>query len=394
MKLTYTPLVKEEIFKILQECRDKTLELFQKIDEPSFCQQSHPDFSPAGWHLGHIGFTEAYWILEHTQGKAAIFPQYIKLFAADGLPKAERQNLPSLREIKGYLEVVRDEVFAYLKIAPLDQQETLWRWLIQHESQHSEIIAFVLELQKSQNRGNWAESKNSSEAFEAQMREIPEGSFLMGSNDVNSQDNEKPAHQVYLDKYWIDQYPVTCIEYRQFMEAGGYETSKWWSEKGWQWLKTQNIRQPLYWSDHNSWDHHPVCGVSCHEAEAYANFVGKRLPTEAEWEKAAMGAKPANYNLLVGETSPVNSDPHTSSIYGCYHMLGNVWEWTSSNFNGYSGFVSYPYKGYSMKYFDNQHRVLKGGSWATRPWALRATFRNWYHPEVRQILGGFRCVSS
>lgn len=166
-------------------------------------------------------------------------------------------------------------------------------------------------------------------------------------------------------------------------------------------MQNNPVAQPLYWKDAAEWDDCPVCGVSYYEAEAYANFVGKRLPTEAEWEKAARGDNAdlsaitflkCNHNSLVGHTTPVNAYPNSQSPYGCYDMLGNVWEWTASWFTGYSGFTSYPYFGYSQAYFDDQHRVLRGGSWATPSWTLRASFRNWYHPWVRQILVGFRCA--
>ncbi|NEO26333.1 MAG: SUMF1/EgtB/PvdO family nonheme iron enzyme, partial [Kamptonema sp. SIO4C4] len=179
---------------------------------------------------------------------------------------------------------------------------------------------------------------------------------------------------------------------------------------GWHWLQENPVSQPLYWCDAPEWEEHPVCGVSWYEAEAYANFVGKRLPTEAEWEKAACwhpeqgnnwlypwgNAAPTtqccNHNTMVGHTTPVNAYPGGQSPSGCWDMLGNVWEWTNSWFAGYSGFQYFPYKGYSQVYFDGQHRVLRGGSWATRPWAIRSSFRNWYHPWVRQLFVGFRCA--
>ena len=396
MKFISTPSLRETILEALQQCRQKTLSLFKEIDFNIFCQQAHPDFSPVGWHLGHISFTEAYWILEYCAGSPSIFPQYHQLFAADGLAKEERQNLPSLEVIQDYLDTVRKKVLHYLETSSIEKEERLWRWLIQHESQHSETISFVMQLHRWQNVIKPHPQYLSSNSLSPDMVKVSAGEFVMGSNDIFAQDNERPAHKIYLDTYWIDRYPVTCKQYREFVAAGGYQKQQYWSALGWQWLLQNNsISQPLYWLDSVDWDNYPVYGVSYYEAEAYANFVGKRLPTEAEWEKAATGVNSCcNHDIIIGKTTPVNAYPESKSSYNCHDMLGNVWEWTSSWFAPYPNFVNYPYSGYSQAYFDNQHRVLRGGSWATRPWALRASFRNWYHPWVRQILAGFRCAVS
>ena len=418
MKLTSINSCREAIRDAMHQCRTGTLALFEGIDETTFCKQAHPEFSPAGWHLGHIAFTEALWILERCAGLAPLFPHYRKLLAADGLPKCDRQMLPPLIAVYDYLDTVRTQVFTYLETAPLDQQEPLWRFLIQHESQHTEIVAFILQLQRwnlcERPQEIWlrshAENLPSSLQPPAEMLEIPAGEFEIGNDSVDALDNERQRHCMYLDTYWIDRYPVTCGQYRLFMEAGGYQNSEWWSAAGWQWLEENPVQQPLYWSKDPSWDNHPVCGISWYEADAYARYVGKRLPTEAEWEKAASWDAAAgrrytypwgevlthtprcNHDSTAGQTTPVNTYPAGQSAYGCYDMLGNVWEWTSSWFEAYEGFVSYPYQGYSEVYFDGHHRVLKGGSWATRPWVIRSSFRNWYYPEVRQILAGFRCA--
>ncbi|MBE9179241.1 ergothioneine biosynthesis protein EgtB [Oculatella sp. LEGE 06141] len=412
---------RQQLKRWLQSCRQATLDQFEEVDYETLCHQAHPDFSPIGWHLGHIAFTESMWILERYAGQSPLFPQYRRLLAADGLPKTERGNLPTLPELFHYLDTVREHVLIYLETAPLEQQERLWRWLMQHESQHSETISLVLQLQRSrQGNGQWS-SRNppssqagattpSSEWLSSDMIQIPAGYFEQGNHSLDALDNERMVHPVYLETYWIDRYPVTCADYRVFMESGGYQESRWWSEAGWDWLQHHPIAKPLYWSDHPEWNNHPVCGVSWFEAEAYANFVGKRLPTEAEWEKAA-GWNPeleqrqtytwgnalptsrhANHDHWVGHTTPVDAYPAGRSAYGCEDMLGNVWEWTTDWFDGYPGFQAYPYRGYSQVYFDGKHRVLRGGSWATRPWALRCAFRNWYHPGVRQVLAGFRCA--
>jgi ergothioneine biosynthesis protein EgtB len=408
--------LKEAIFLAFNECRPQTLALFENMDEGIFRCQPHPDFSPVGWHLGHIAYTESLWLLERSAGSPCMFPQYCKLFAADGLPKSKRVQLPNLEEILYYLETVRKKVLEYLEVADIEQQESLWRFLIQHESQHYEIISYVLELVKIQQLSVISDQlvvlgQVDVSVINHQMIQIPAGEFEQGSNSINALDNERPAHKVYLDTYLIDRYPVTCGQYHLFMESGGYENSCWWSQSGWEWLQNEQVTQPLYWCNDRIYNDHPVCGVSWYEADAYSRFVGKRLPTEAEWEKAASwdakvnqrriypwkNAAPiqhCNCDRLIGKTTAVNAYPSGQSAYGLYDTLGNVWEWTACWFDGYSGFQSYPYIGYSQVYFDQKHRVLKGGSWATRPWVLRPSFRNWYYPSVRQIFAGFRCAAT
>ena len=401
MKSASIPYLKNSVLAEIQRVRQNTLDLLFKTDESLFFTQTHPDFSPIGWHFGHIAFTEAYWILEHLANYPPSFQQYHRLFAADGLPKKEREKLPTMLAIAEYLNVIRVRTLKYLEVAPLEQQERLWRWLIQHESQHCETIAFLAHLDcRVDNRDTASEPNHlrmppSSKTYICnEMVRVQAGEFVMGSDAIHAQDNERPIRSIYLDTYWIDRFPVTCKQYRQFMVAGGYQHREYWSQAGWQWLQNNSVSQPLYWVDSTKWDNHPVYGVSYYEAEAYAKFVDKRLPTEAEWEKSALGASlECNHSRLVGHTTPVGSYLDTSK-YGCQDMLGNVWEWTASWFDGYPDFSYYPYTGYSEVYFDGEHRVLKGGSWATGSSGLRTSFRNWYHPHVRQILAGFRCARS
>jgi len=402
LKTGIDSIQKQSLKTSLNQCREGTLRLFDRINHDTFCQQAHADFSPVGWHLGHIAYTESYWILGKCAGLPSIRSEYDRLFAADSLPKAERANLPPLADVVDYLNLIRDRVFDYLDTAPLDRQAKLWHWLIQHESQHCETITFVLAIVKLNNQSRtepeiWGKTHPIVHA----PIQIPSGYFEQGCDSIDALDNESPKHQVYLDTYEIDRYPVTRGQFRKFIEAGGYIDRRLWSEHGWQWLNAgESIQQPLYWDAWNVGDDHPVCGVSWDEAEAYARFVGMRLPTEAEWEKAAswgdrdcrVDRSFCNFDRQIGMTTPVTNYPDGKSLYGCLDLLGNVWEWTSTRFYPYLGFDSFPYAGYSSNYFDRKHFVLRGGSWATRPWALRNSWRNWYHPHVRQIFAGFRCA--
>ncbi|MEC4806868.1 MAG: SUMF1/EgtB/PvdO family nonheme iron enzyme [Jaaginema sp. PMC 1079.18] len=400
---------KLQIREALIQCRDRTLSLFDLLTPNTFSSQAHPEFSPVGWHLGHIAFIESFWILEQIAGDKALYPQYHQLFAADGLPKEKRQALPDVTFIRDYLRQVRDRVLAYLDRAPVEPNERLWWWLIQHESHHNEIISFILQLHHPHPLPTATSGEVS--PIVADMVTIPAGTFSMGNNAPDAIDNESPAYSIYLDTFQIDRYPVTCAQYRQFIQAGGYQTQQYWTKDGWQWLQTHPVTQPRYWLDSTARDNHPVCGVNAYEAEAYAAFVGKRLPTEAEWEKAARWDATTGKSLLYpwgdaqpsvawcncdrahSGTTPVNAYPQNRSPLGCQEMLGNVWEWTASWFAGYEGFAWFPYQGYSEAWFDNQHRTLRGGSWATRPWVLRVTARNWYNPWVREVLAGFRCAA-
>lgn len=401
---------REAIYRDLQQCRRGTFELFSGMDYDTFCRQVHPDFSPVGWHLGHIAYTEDLWLLQKCGKFKPVFPKYHKLFAADILPKQERVYLPTIAEVELYLDAVRKKVLDYLEIAPIAQQERLWQFIIQHESQHCETVAFLLQMQQERGEGERGRPIGDELPMPNSAIEIPAGEFYMGSDRIEALDNERSRHLCYLDKYSIDRYPVTCGQYRHFMASDGYQNPQWWSAEGWKWQQSNLVDRPLYWSDNPAMNNHPVCGVSWYEAEAYSNFIGKRLPTELEWEKAASwdaasqtqrtypwgeelpNSSLCNHGNKIGNTAPVDKFPQGASSFGCCDMLGNVWEWTASTFDAYPGFESYPYTGYSQAYFDGEHRVLKGGSWATHAPSLRSSFRNWYYPGVRQIIAGFRCA--
>jgi iron(II)-dependent oxidoreductase len=263
---------------------------------------------------------------------------------------------------------------------------------------------------------------------------IEAGRFEMGtSDDPWAYDNERPGHIVDLPAFLIDVLPVSCGDYLGFMAAGGYDEERWWHPDGWAWRSRTGKRAPGFWfREGGQWLRRrfgrvepvpmaePVQHVCWYEADAYARWAGKRLPTEAEWEKAARwdpvagrsrrypwGDEPpeasrANLGQRRLRPSPVGSHPGGASAHGVRQLLGDVWEWTSSDFRGYPGFRSFPYREYSEVFFaqatgvsgPSGYKVLRGGSWATHPVASRSTFRNWDHPIRRQIFAGFRCARS
>jgi iron(II)-dependent oxidoreductase len=253
---------------------------------------------------------------------------------------------------------------------------------------------------------------------------VAAGPFVMGtSTDPWAYDNERPGHLVDLPAFHIDTAPVSNAAYLAFVEDGGYRDPRWWHPDGRTWLERSGKRTPAFWRrEDGQWLRRrfgrveplpmdePVQHVCWYEADAYARWAGRRLPTEAEWEKAASwdpatgrkrrlpwgdyddATRHANLGQRALRPAPVGSYPGGASAYGVRQMLGDVWEWTSTDFHGYPGFRSFPYKEYSEVFFGAEYKVLKGGSWATHPTAARPTFRNWDYPIRRQIFAGFRCA--
>jgi iron(II)-dependent oxidoreductase len=260
----------------------------------------------------------------------------------------------------------------------------------------------------------------------AEMVLVDGGRSTMGTSDHPwAYDNERRAHEVELAPFRIDTTAVTNRSYRRFIDDGGYDDPRLWSSAGAEWKAGEQAEHPLFWQREGGggWsilrfgtpldldDHldEPVQHVSFHEAEAFARWAGKRLPTEAEWEKAATwhpteGQQPwpwgdapataarADLGQRAIGPDPVGSRPLGASPWGCLGMVGGVWEWTSSTFRPYPGFEAWPYREYSEVFWGDDYKVLRGGSWAADPIAVRATFRNWDLPIRRQIFAGFRCA--
>lgn len=409
------------------EARAYTHSLLVNLEAEDFCRQVHPEFSPIGWHLGHIGVTESFWILQQCKGEAPLVPAYDTLFSPLDTPKQNRINLPSQQEILVYLDAVREQVFTFLEQGgweethPLLFEGRIFNMLLQHEEQHNETMLMILNLLAAARSDADVSScpvqpsptctvrrpthsrrtRFQRTSAQTEMVCIPGGPFGVGSDHAaGTLDNERPRQTVQVGEFLIDRTPVTNADFMQFIERGGYANPAWWSQDGWSWRTEHHVRHPLHWRSRghtsdggNGWEHWmeirlartglldptlPAMCISWYEADAYARSVGKRLPTEAEWEKAASWAS----NNRVEGAGP--SD--------CLDILGSVWEWTNTWFHPYPGFQASPYEGYSVPYFDQQHRVLKGGSWVTRRHVARTTFRNWYHPGMRTMFAGLRCA--
>jgi iron(II)-dependent oxidoreductase len=410
----------------MEETRARSLELFALVpDEADLRRAPAPGFRPILWHLGHLGAYEAYWVLQKSKGAPSPSAELESIFDPIKTPREDSSNLPAREVIDAYLERIRADVLDYLHTPAGAEDWYTFHLVLEHELQHQETITFLLHLLDSSVKrpshvpsGSQAIGPAAAPARNG-LVEVPGGPFEMGSYGYPfAYDNEQPPHRVDLATFRIDRFPVTNAEYAGFVDSGGYSIPEVWSEQGWSWREREKVEHPFSWVPGRPWrvrglfgdrfldPSEPVWGVSWHEADAYARWAGRRLPTEAEWEKAARGTEGrrfawgdeeprpehGNFGSRVGRVTPVGAFPEGASPSGCMDMAGNVWEWTATEFNAYPGFRAFPYPEYSELWFDGDHCVAKGGSWATAAPILRASFRNFYRRGFRVHFIGFRCV--
>ncbi|MFL5402186.1 MAG: ergothioneine biosynthesis protein EgtB [Gemmatimonadales bacterium] len=417
----------------LLEARARTFLLLAPLTDEELRAQHDPLMSPVLWDLGHIAYFEELWLTRNLQGPIE-FVEMPGLFNPFEHPRSERGSLklPGLTECREIMDEIRGRVLGRLAITDFDSANPLlrdgyvYRMVLQHEYQHNETILQTLQLKRGRPyipAVRFEAPPAPTQVELGRMVRFPGGPVEIGTDDRSAAyDNERGQHTVRLSPFWIDEYPVTNGEFQYFLAEGGYSRREFWSEAGWDWVQQSGAMAPKYWTlENGQWltrsmdrsgppaPDHPVCHVCFYEAEAYARFMGKRLPTEIEWEAAVSwdpgtgtkrsfpwgelaGSKMANLDQLSFGTTPVGSYAQNRSPIGCSDMIGSVWEWTSSDFRPYPGFESFPYKEYSEAFFGPEYKVLRGGSWATRPGAIRNTFRNWDYPVRRQIFSGFRCA--
>jgi iron(II)-dependent oxidoreductase len=328
--------------------------------------------SPLCWDLGHIAAYEDLWLVHRHGGEELLRGDLADLYDAFETPRAVRGDIPFLRgrEVFRYLAAVRERTLRVLdRGGPGDG--TLFEMVIRHEAQHNETMRQTLFLAGlSGGRPAAPPRRPAPGPGPETWIDVPAGPFEMGAGpDGFAFDNERPRHRVDLPAFRIARRPVTNATWLRFCEGGGYERREWWSDEGWAWKEEYDITHPEGWTaDGRPRDHadRPVMHVSWFEADAFARAHGARLPTEAEWEKAATWTQ-----------EPLQE-------------VGEAWEWTSSHFRAYPGFVAHPYREYSEVFFGDGYRVLRGASWATEDRVRSPTFRNWDLPQRRQIFAGVR----
>jgi iron(II)-dependent oxidoreductase len=415
------PALKARIAAELDEARRRTLDLVAPVGDADLCKQHSELMSPIVWDLAHIGYFEELWLVRRLAGEQPLDPQVDDLYDAFQHPRREREALPlpTTEDALAFLERIRERSLAVLDEIELDRTDRLladgyvYGMVIQHEHQHCETIlatlqlreegTYPLDMSRGQTPGHVPEGPD-------EIR-VEGGAFVLGTSDEPwAYDNEREAHDVELPAFRIDAAPVSNVAFLEFVEDGGYDDERVWSTKGWRRRCEGDLEQPAFWrrEGDGSWSRvrfghteplppeEPVQHVSWYEADAFARWAGKRLPTEAEWEKAATwpdGTKlePTSEDNL-GQRRLGPAPAGGEGPRGCRGLLGDVWEWTASDFGAYPGFQPFPYSEYSEVFFGPEYKVLRGGSWATAPIVARPTFRNWDFPIRRQIFAGFRCA--
>ena len=353
----------------LQHARDRTLRLVAPYSAEQLARVQHPLMSPLDWDLGHIAAYEDLWLVHRHGGGDLLRGDLADLYDAFETPRAVRGDIPFLRgqDVVDYLAAVRTRTLEVLD-ARDPGDGTLFEMVIRHEAQHNETMRQTLFLANLP--GGYPIGAPRDAGVAEGWIDVPAGSFARGAPpDRFAFDNERPRHRATTGASRIARRPVTNASWLRFCEGGGYERREWWSNEGWSWKEEYDITHPEGWTaDGRPRDDldRPVMHVSWFEADAFARAHGARLPTEVEWEKAATWTQ-----------EPIA-------------QIGEAFEWTSSCFGPYPGFVAYPYREYSEAFFGERYRVLRGWSWATEPRVRATTFRNWDLPQRRQIFAGVR----
>ncbi|HMG38746.1 MAG TPA: ergothioneine biosynthesis protein EgtB [Nitrososphaeraceae archaeon] len=424
--------------------RNTTSIIFEPISIEDAVMQSDPFGSTPNWHIAHVTWFFQKILEKYKQNIDAdsintdylnsYYQRYRKI-----LPKSDRGKFPrpKVSETLKYRSLIEEMFLKFLD--NIERNNSLTRNLVydielanQHEMQHQELLIYDLQHyfqrfddaeDNYQPRINKRPNNIDNLAVEPGMMKIPGGLYELGfSGSDFCYDNEVPEHKTYLNAYEIDTYPVTNKQFMAFIDAGGYEDYRFWLSDGWDIVNEKKWDAPLYWQKIEGYWYkkdfgglnkispdEPVTNVSYYEADAYSKWAGKRIPTEAEWEKAASWNEDLEKKTIYpwGDELPsdhtanllqswnwapcqIGSYPQGKSYYGCHQMLGDVWEWTSSEYVLYPGFRS-KFSEYTDKWAINQ-KVLRGGSFATPRSQIRNSYRNYFKPHERIPFSGFRCV--
>ncbi len=413
----------EDVVRDLTSARNRTLQLTD-LDEPTLLAQHDPLMSPLIWDLAHVGQQEELWLLRGgNPGRPGMLaPDVDSLYDAFKHSRAERPALPLLPpvEARAFNYEVRGRVLDLIERTPEEDLFTAGM-VVQHEEQHDETMYATLQLRSGPPVLLQRRTLPPGRPVAGERVFVPGGRFVLGvdaSTEPFSLDNERPAHSVDVSPFWIGRVPVSNRQWLDFVRDGGYHRQDLWSARGWGYRIEAELERPKFWTEHGTRRRfgieedvpldEPVQHVCYYEAEAFAAWSHARLPTEIEWEKAcawdpvresrrawpwgsqAPTEAVANLGGLGLRPAPVGAFPASASAYGAEQMIGDVWEWTSSDFAPWPGFTPMIYRAYSEPFFGGDFKVLRGGSWAVAASTIRPSFRNWDYPIRRQIFTGVR----
>jgi gamma-glutamyl hercynylcysteine S-oxide synthase len=396
------------------DARARTLDMVSDLSEEQWDVPLLRTINPFLWEIGHVGYFQEYWVLRHAGQQSQIRSDADALYDSAKVAHDTRWRLelPSRAATIEYLKIVRDRVLDRIEGSGFDERDAYFvRLSVFHEDMHAEALTITrqtLAYPMPAFSGLTNRHTASSNGLLTGDAVVPGGTYSIGSSpqEMFVFDNEKWRHPVQISEFQIARAPVTQSEFARFIEDAGYARPELWTTEGWAWRQAQNAECPIYWKrdrdrgwirrHFNQWleleADHPVTNVCWFEAEAYCRWAGRRLPTEFEWEVAAQdsgSAGDANLDLKEGGCCGVGAHPAGDSTYGCRQMIGNAWEWTSSDFLPYAGFSPDPYSEYSMPWFGD-HKTLRGGAWSTRSRLIRPQYRNFYTPDRRDMWAGFR----
>jgi iron(II)-dependent oxidoreductase len=407
----------------LRDARTRTLALLEDLDDAAWLGPALAIVNPPIWELGHVAWFQEKWCLRHLRGRAPILPQADALYDSAAIAHDVRWQLvfpdraTTLRYVADVLgEVERDVA----RRTPREGELYFHRLALYHEDMHGEAFVYTRQTHAYAPPPGARPHLSGPGPCPGDVA-LAGGTFRMGAVPGGEPfvfDNEQWAHEVRVEAFRMARAPVTQAEFRAFVEDGGYARPALWSPSGWAWRSAARAEHPLYWRREadgrwsrrrfDRWvaleEHLPAHFVNAHEAEAWCRWAGRRLPSEAEWEyaagrtrypwgDAAPTADHAQLDLAFDEPCEVGAHPRGDTPSGLRQMLGNVWEWTATEFGPYPGFAPGPYREYSEPWF-RDHRVLRGGAFATRARLLRNTWRNFYTPDRRDVLAGFRTCAT